>query len=75
MRFWLVFAGLLMASAALAQLAGPIGNGAGPNFPAGPDFGLVGSLGGVNGGGVTPSSCDGTIDLSTGCAQPMLGGL
>lgn len=24
-------------------------------------------------GGSAPSSCDGTIDLSTGCAMPMLG--
>lgn len=26
----------------------------------------------VAGGGGPPSACDGTIDLSTGCVQPML---
>lgn len=27
------------------------------------------------GPGITPPTCNGTIDLSTGCAQGMLGGL
>lgn len=28
-----------------------------------------------NSGGAVVGACDGTIDLSTGCVQPMLGGL
>lgn len=28
---------------------------------------------GTGGSAAPPSSCDGTIDLSTGCVQPMLG--
>lgn len=31
--------------------------------------------GGGGGGGGGGGSCNGTIDLSAGCAQPMLGGL
>jgi hypothetical protein len=31
-------------------------------------------VGSSGGSGVAPT-CNGTIDLSTGCAQPMLGGL
>lgn len=30
---------------------------------------------GAGGAGPPSAGCDGTIDLSTGCAQPMLGGL
>ena len=35
---------------------------------------LLGAGTGASGGG-PPVSCDGTIDLSVGCVQPMLGGL
>ena len=36
-------------------------------------FGVTTSA--TGGGSPTPPSCTGTIDLSTGCTQPMLGGL
>jgi hypothetical protein len=32
-------------------------------------------IGSSDGNGGIVSTCDGTIDLSTGCAQPMLGGI
>ena len=58
---------VLMASAALAQyLRPPIGPGS--SLPIGP-------ISSVSGGGGGGGSCSGTIDLSAGCVQPMLGGL
>ena len=30
---------------------------------------------GVGGGSVTPSGCNGVLDFSTGCAQPLPGGI
>lgn len=50
----------------LAQQFSPIGPGS--SVPIGP---------GVVTGGSTPpvTGCDGTINLSTGCVQPMLGGI
>lgn len=57
---------VLMASAALAQyLRPPIGPGS--SLPIGP----ISSVSGGGGGG----GCNGTIDLSSGCAMPMLGGV
>jgi hypothetical protein len=40
-------------------------------------FGPFGQIGFSTNGGVSPISgaCTGTINLSTGCVQPMLGGL
>ena len=46
-----------------------LGGGIGQNF----DGGLSGTLRG--GKGTVVVGCSGTIDLSTGCIQPMLGGL
>lgn len=74
---WLIALMLLGATAALAQnITGGLnngqqtisgaGSGGGFNIP-----GTVVSGGGGGGGG----SCDGSIDLSKGCAQGMLGGL
>ena len=60
---------VLMASAALAQyLRPPIGPGS--SLPIGPISSVSGGGGGGGGGG-----CNGTIDLSSGCAMPMLGGV
>lgn len=64
---------ILAASMAAAQLAGPVGNNSGPRFNKWDQMGM--GLGGTSSTGVAPPTCDGTIDLSTGCVQPMLGGL
>jgi hypothetical protein len=54
-----------LASASAYELTGIIsGSGVGGT-------GLTGRIGTMGGGG----ACSGTIDLSTGCTQPMLGGL
>jgi hypothetical protein len=66
-----MFAVVLALAVIFSQLASaqllnpPIGPGS--IMPIGPS---------TNSSGVTPPpTCDGTIDLSTGCVQPMLGGL
>lgn len=69
MRALLVVAVLAFATAALARITGPIG-GAGGVYPGGPELGITGAATGSGGGG---GGCNGTIDLSTGCAMPMLG--
>ncbi len=62
---------LLASSAAL--LAQALDGGLGRS---GLNTGLGGPGGGSGGsGGNPPPACDGTIDLSSGCMQPMLGGL
>lgn len=38
----------------------------------GSGFGRMGSVGATPGTPAPPSSCNGTIDLSTGCVMPML---
>lgn len=69
---------LLLAFLASAALSDGINN---PTATTGAN-GIGGDIGGginnlgVGGGSVTPpGTCTGTIDLSTGCVQPMLGGL
>lgn len=67
---WALILSTLVTVAAAAPLTGPIGNNAGPIYYGGPEIGLIGAASGIGGGG---GGCDGTIDLSTGCVQPMLG--
>jgi hypothetical protein len=63
----IIIAALIQSyGAALTNLTGPI--------VSSPGFGIVGAVGGVNSGGGGGGGCNGTINLSTGCAQPMLGG-
>ena len=59
---------------AWGQIAG-IGSNQGPRFNRHDLLGM--GLGATlsTGGGPPPPSCDGTINLSTGCVQPMLRGL
>ena len=38
-------------------------------------MGKLGAAGSQGSNGTAPSTCNGTINLSTGCAAPMLGGL
>ena len=52
-------------AASLTDLTGPIGGG-------GPGFGLTGGVG-AYGSGPSPT-CAGVIDLTVGCALPMLRG-
>lgn len=59
---------------AVAQITGQIGTGSLGVFNGGPQMGITGAATGINGGGVTPT-CNGTIDLSTGCIQTILGGV
>ena len=60
---------VLMTSAALAQyLRPPIGPGS--SLPIGPISSVSGGGGGGGGG-----SCAGVVDLSVGCALPMLRGI
>ena len=62
---------IITLSAAYAQIAGSIGSNFGPSFNR-KDFGM-GFGGFITGNAPTPPSCNGTINLSTGCVQPMLG--
>ena len=59
------FAGYALADG----INNPAVNGNGVGFGEG-----INNLG-IGGGSVTPIGCNGTINLSTGCAQPMLRGL
>ena len=75
MKFWLPLLLILAMSAAASATTDISGYfGGNGNFYGGftgrtPP--LVGNVGNVGGGG----GCTGTIDLSKGCAMPMLGGL
>ena len=62
---------LAICGLAYAQNLGGIGQNIGGGISTEFDGGLSGIQHGFVG---TPSICTGTIDLSTGCAQPMLGG-
>lgn len=63
---------VLFAVAARADgVAGGVGN-EGTSYGVGQPSGISYKIGG---GSAPPTTCTGTIDLSTGCAQPMLGGL
>lgn len=79
---WAVLLSLALFGTALAQFGGgqtgiggcgpQVGgpNGCGPQIGGGPQVPPTGG-----GGYVPPAGCNGTVDFSTGCAQPMLGGL
>lgn len=58
---------ILLPAIALAQIAGPM---AGPSFDHRFPF-----AGGLIGSTPPPAGCAGVIDLSVGCALPMLGGI
>ena len=70
MRYWLaafVLIVLSVTASAGVDIVGKIGGGH--------NFGFTGRFpltGGIGSGSSPPSSCDGTIDLSTGCVMPML---
>ncbi len=65
-----------VAGVAFAQITGQIGTGTSGVFYGGPTIGITGAATGINGGGTPLVPCGvGAIDLSTGCTQPMLGGL
>ena len=69
-RLILIITGLLVATAAWGQIAGT-GTNTGPAFNKWDRMGMC-----IINNFTTsssPSSCDGTLDLSTGCATPLPG--
>jgi hypothetical protein len=78
---WVLLLTLACLGTALAQFGGGQTGipGAGPQIgsPGGPQVpGQGPMIPPTSGGGyVPPAGCTGTIDFSTGCAQPMIGGL
>lgn len=71
MKYWLaafLIIGLSMTASAGVDIVGKIGGG--HNFGFTGRFPLTGGIG--SGSSPPPASCDGTIDLSTGCVMPML---
>lgn len=78
---WAILLSLALFGTALAQFGGGQTGipGAGPQIgpPGGPQVPGQGPMIPPTGGGgyVPPVGCNGTVDFSTGCAQPMLGGL
>ena len=73
---WLLALMLIGVTVALAQnITGGLNNPSQNVISgAGSGGGLKNATGSIVGGGGSPN-CSGAIDLSTGCAQPMLGGL
>lgn len=67
---------LALGSAAYGQIAG-VGGGSAPKGPSfgrwQNDFGM-GLMGGTGAGGGPIGGCNGVVDLSAGCALPMLHG-
>lgn len=71
MRGWTLIVGLMLIATSVRAdqaLTGPITPGLQMGAP------MTGKVGGINSGG-GGGGCTGTIDLSTGCVQPMLGGV
>lgn len=70
MKYWLaafLIIALSMTASAGVDIVGKIGGGH--------NFGFTGRFpltGGIGPAAAPPGGCDGTIDLSTGCVQPML---
>ena len=75
MRMWLLAFLLLGITTALAQdITGGLNNTTQTVIGgAGSGGGLNNSTGKIVGGGGGAPTCSGTIDLSNGCPQPMLG--
>lgn len=62
----------MRAAIALLMLVGTLAAAHAFGLGEGTRFGRLGFIAKNNSTPAPPSSCDGTIDLSTGCVQPML---
>ena len=76
---WIIVAAVvaLTAAASIVRAQNGLVGGLGSGETAGGLGGAVGFgiVAGTVGSAPAPPNCDGTIDLSTSCVQPMLGGL
>ena len=67
---------ILTAVLALALASAPVAaQTINQNIGGGIGFTFDGGISGKGGGSGPPPTCNGTINLSSGCAMPMLGGL